>query len=451
MRLVSRLPAAVLLGIGLALSIAAQSAPAPEEAVLRQIYAEALTHGQAFDNLRVLVNGSPGRLAGSKSLERAVVWGEQTLTALKLDRVFKQDVMVPHWERGAKESVALLPPTGVTGEAVALTAVALGGSAPTPKAGLTAEVVEVQSLDELEKLGREKLAGKIVFFNRPMDPALFSTFAAYGVAGDQRNRGPAAAAKFGAVAALTRSLTLAHDDVPHTGATARTPDGPNIPGAALSTLAADRLSAALIASPHTRVAVTINSQWLPDAPSHNVIGEIRGSEFPGEIILVGGHLDSWDIAPGAHDDGSGVVQSIEVLRLFRALGLKPRHTLRCVLFTNEENGTRGATAYASLAKDAHEKHLFAVETDSGGFQPRGFNLGSTQGNAHERAARWRPLFEPYGIYSFVKGVGGSDVNPLLVQGCTVAGLSPDSQRYFDYEGRSSESPGNDTAVSYGRR
>ena len=417
---------------GLASITAAQTTPSAEQETLRRIYTEALVHGQAFENLRALVTTSPGRLAGSKSLERAVVWGEQTLTALKLDRVYQQDVMVPHWERGAKESVAIVTATS----SVPLTAVALGGSVPTPPEGVAAEVVEVKSLDELEKLGREKLAGKIVFFNRAMNPEYISTGRAYGEAGDARNRGPAAAAKFGVVGVLTRSLTLALDDIPHTGATTYTPGQPKIPAAALSTLAADRLSVALATAArtgaHFLVSIKINSQWFPDALSHNVIGEIRGSEFPGEIILVGGHLDSWDIAPGAHDDGAGVVQSIEVLRLFRVLGLQPRHTLRCVLFTNEENGTAGSTAYASLAKDAHEKHVFAVETDNGGFQPRGFNLGSTQGNAHERAARWRPLFEPYGILSFVKGQGGTDVNPLLVQGCTVAGLTPDSQRYFDY-------------------
>jgi carboxypeptidase Q len=299
-----------------------------------------------------------------------------------------------------------------------------------------AEVVEVHSLDEVVTLGRSKIEGKIVFFNRPMDPTMISTGAAYGAAGDQRNRGPGVAGKYGAAGVLTRSLTLLADDIPHTGATTYPPDTPKVPAAALSIVAAHKLSAALATAAKNggtvRVAMKINSQWFDPAPSQNVIGEIRGTEFPEEIILVGGHLDSWDIAPGAHDDGAGVVQSIEVLRLFRALGLKPRHTLRCVLFTNEENGTAGSTAYASLAKEKKEKHILAVETDNGGFQPRGFNLGSTQGDAHERAnAKWRALFEPYGVYAFNKGTGGTDVGPLLLQGATVAGLTPDSQRYFD--------------------
>ena len=386
-----------------------------------------VVHGVVQDMIRALVTQSPGRLSGSPSLERAVAWADQTLATLHPDRVYQQDVMVPHWERGAKESVTLLTPAG----AESLRAVALGNSVPTPKDGVVAEVVEVHSLDELAVLGTARLSGKIVFYNRPMDPALFNPGDAYGVAGDQRNRGPAAATKFGAVAALTRSLTHAHDDVPHTGATSHVADQPNIPAAALSTVAADRLSAALAADPHLRVTIRINSKWFEPAPSHNVIGEIRGSEFPDQIIVVGGHLDSWDIAPGAHDDGAGVVQSIEVLRIFRALGLKPRHTVRCVLFVNEENGTAGAKAYAAAAKTSGEKHLLAVETDSGGFEPQGFTLESPQGDAHAHAARWLPLFRPYGIFEFRHGDGGTDVTPLLAQGVPVGELRTDSQRYFD--------------------
>jgi carboxypeptidase Q len=412
----------------------ASDAPAasPEAQMLQKIYAEALTHGRAHDNLRALVTQAPGRLSGSKSLERAVVWAEQTLNGLGLDRVYKQDVMVPQWERGGKEVVVMVSGAGTD----SLSAAALGGSGATPPTGLMAEVTEVKSLDEIVTLGRGKIEGRIVFFNRPMNPAFIKPAAAYSAAGDQRNRGPALAAKYGAVGALSRSLTFAHDDVPHTGMTRFAPGEAPIPCAALSLVAADKLSAAIAAAAKTggsvRIGMKIEARTLPDAPSHNVIGEIRGTEFPDEIILVGGHLDSWDIAPGAHDDGAGVVQSIEVLRLFRALGLKPRHTLRCVLFTNEENGSAGSTAYVDAMAAKKEKHVFALESDNGGFQPHGFNLGSTQGNAHERAAaRWTTLFAPYGISSFVKGTGGADISALLVRGTTVAGVTPDSQRYFD--------------------
>lgn len=431
-------PLSVLSACLLAPLAAAQAAAAGDaENTLRQLHTEALARGQAFENLRTLVTRFPGRLSGSKNLAGAIDWAEQALGGLNLDRVYRQDVKVPHWERGAKESVMMIH----AGGAEPLNALALGGSVPSPEGGVLAEVVEVRSLDEVITLGHAKIAGKIVFFNRPMDPAPIRPGLAYSGAGDQRSRGPSLAGKYGAVGALTRSLTHARDDFPHTGGTTYAPDNPKIPAAALSTIAADKLSAALAAARRgeaggngaaVRVALTIHSRWLPDAPSHNVIGEIRGSAFPDEIILVGGHLDSWDIAPGAHDNGAGVVQSMEVLRLFRVLGLKPRHTLRCVLFTNEENGLRGSAAYVTAMKQKQEKHLLAIETDSGGFQPRGFNLGSTQGDAHERAAaKWRALFEPYGIYAFIKGTGGADVGALLGLGVTVGGLTPDSQRYFD--------------------
>ncbi len=418
---------------------AALSPAAPVDSaaeMVNRIFAEALAHGQAHDQLRKLTTEYPGRLGGSQSLEGAVQWGARVLGGMGLTRVYLQDCKVTHWERGAPESVELLAARGPE----PLAAVALGNSAATPDGGLTAGVVEVHSLAEVEKLGRAGVTGKIVFFNRPMDPTLFATMRAYGVAGDQRNQGPGVAARFGAVAALSRSLTLAHDDVPHAGNSTFPPGVAPIPAAALSLVAADRLSAALAANPSTQVRLAIHARNFPDAPSHNVIGEIRGTEFPDQVIVVGGHLDSWDIAPGAHDDGAGIVQAIEVLRLFSALGLKPRHTLRCVLFVNEENGRGGSTAYVTAAKAAPERHFFAVESDAGGFAPTGFNVGSPQDPAlHQRAARWRPLFEPWGIWNFTKGAGGADISTLMLQGVPVAGLTPDSQRYFDYHHAVSDS------------
>lgn len=430
-----RLLAALGTGFCLVAALSAQPAPAPApapEAVLARIYAEALAHGEAYENLRALVGRYPGRLSGSPALAGAVTWAEATLRRLGPDRVFRQDVLVPHWERGAPESVHLLGPGG---QRVALPALALGGSVATPAGGLEADVVEVKSLSEAEARGAQ-LAGKVVFFNRPMDPAIANGGTAYVAAVDQRSRGPALAARFGAAAVLVRSMTQARDDLPHTGNTSFPGDAKRLPALAISTLAADRLTAAVAAAaaggPPARVAVVSHARVLPDAPSHNVIAEIKGSEFPDRVILVSGHLDSWDIAPGAHDNGAGVVQSIEVLRIFRTLGLKPRHTLRCVLFTNEENGLRGSTAYIDSVKRAGERHVLAVETDNGGFQPTGFNLGSTQGDAHARAAaKWSQLFAPYGIAAFRKGTGGADVANLLPLGVTVAGLTPDSPRYFD--------------------
>ncbi len=414
---------AALLAAALAGTATAQDSPSDDAARIRQLYDAALVNSPAFDQLRELTEKFPGRLSGSKNLEGAVQWAKAELEKLGCDRIELQPVMVPHWERGAAESVRL-------GD-VPLAAVALGNSGATPGGGLTAPVIEVKSLAELEQLGRDAVAGKIVLFNRPMSPLHLSPFKAYGEAVDQRSRGPAAAARLGAVAALVRSMTHAQDDVPHTGNTTFPPDVTAIPAIALSTRAADALSAALATGRNVSVSLSVHARTLPETLSPNVIGEIRGAEFPGKIILVSGHLDSWDITPGAHDDGAGCVQSLEVLRLLKAVGHRPRHTIRVVLFTNEENGLRGAAEYARVVGEKKEEHLLALETDAGGFQPRGFNLGNPAGDAHTRAGRWLPLLAPYGIHFFQAGAGGADVGPLLRYGYTVAGLTPDSQRYFD--------------------
>lgn len=400
----------------------------PDAIMLRKIHDAALSGSPAYVQLRELTGKFPGRLSGSKNLEGAVLWAKTVLEQTGVDRIELQPVMVPHWERGAPESVLVIGPVGTRSQAQVLSATALGGSVPTPAGGLIAGVVELLSLDALKTAD---VKGKIVFFNRPMRAQEITPGTAYGGAGDQRNRGPAEAAKFGAVGVLTRSLTQSLDDIPHTGNTTYLPDVPRIPAAALSTLAADRLSAALRADPAIQVELAIHSQWFADAPSYNVIAEIKGSEFPEKIILVGGHLDSWDITPGAHDDGAGVVQAIEVLRLFKATGYQPRHTIRCVLFVNEENGTRGALEYARIAGEKKEEHLLALESDSGGFQPRGIQLGNTAGNAATRAARWLSLFEPYGRLDIRAGKGGTDVMPLLAKGYAVGELLTESQRYFD--------------------
>jgi carboxypeptidase Q len=394
---------------------------ARDEKMLRALYDAALTTSPAYENLRELVTRYPGRLSGSPALEGAVRWAETALRAAGAEHTALQPVMVPHWELVAPEHVAI-----VGGGPLAATA--LGGSVATPDGPLTASVVEIRSLAEL---ATTDVRGRIVFFNRPMNPTRVIPGQAYGEAVDQRVQGPAAAAKLGAVGALVRSMTHRLDDVPHTGSTTYPPDGPRIAAAALSTVAADRLSAALRADPALRVTLQINARWLDDALSHNVIGELRGTVHQDKIILVGGHLDSWHNTPGAHDDGTGVVQSIEVLRLLRAVGYRPRHTIRAVLFTNEENGLRGAAAYSTLAKERQEFHLLAIESDGGGHQPRGFNLGNPAGDAHRKAERWLPLFAPYGVHYFQAGRGGADVAPLLAHGATVAGLQSDTQRYFD--------------------
>lgn len=398
---------------------------ADDAALLRRLYDAALVDSPMYAQLRELTERFPGRLAGTPAGREAEAWAAQILRDMGCDRTELQPVMVPHWERGAPESVYALTSSG---RSIALAATALGGSVPTPPAGLRARVVELHGLDELPSAD---VRGKIVFFNGAMDPRHINPGQAYAEAGKQRNQGPAEAARQGAVGVLVRSLTQKTDDVPHTGNTTYLPEMPRIPAAALSLVAADTLSGLLRSDPALEVSLTINSSWHEDRPAANVIGEIRGMEFPDKIILVGGHLDSWDIAPGAQDDGAGVVQSIEVLRLLRAAGHRPRHTIRCVLFANEENGLRGALEYARLAAARQETHVLALETDGGAGGAVGFNLGNTAGDAHLKAARFQPLFAPYGVFVFQAGRGGADVGPLMAKGVTVAGLLPNPQRYFD--------------------
>jgi carboxypeptidase Q len=410
---------------------AEETDPAPDPAdvqMLARLHDAALDGSPIHDRLADLVQRHPGRLAGSPNLAQAIQWARSLLEQQGVDRLELQPVQVPHWERGAPERVALVP-SDPAALPVPLAALALGGSVATPAGGLLAPVVELQSLDALKDTD---VRGKIVFFNRPMDPRAVTPGRAYSGAVDQRSRGPAEAARHGAVAVLIRSLTHSRDDYPHTGQTRYLPESPAIPAAALSTLAADRLSTALRADPNLRVSVAIHSRSFDDALSHNLIAELRGTEAPEKVILVGGHLDSWDISPGAHDDGAGCVQAIEVLRLLQAAGYRPRHTIRCVLFTNEENGLRGAMEYARVVGERQEEHVLALESDSGGFGPRGFQLGNTRDDAHARAARWLPLFAPYGIHAFTRGNGGADVHPLMAKGYAVGQIIPDTQRYFDF-------------------
>ncbi|SNC63840.1 Peptidase family M28 [Hymenobacter gelipurpurascens] len=410
------------------LTVAAQSARvnATDSVNIRKIYDEALARGQSYENLRELTGRIGGRLSGSPQAEQAVQWGKTTMEKMGLDRVYLQEVMVPHWVRGAKEKAQV---RGAKGKGISLNVCALGGSVGT-NGKIKAQVIEVQSLQELAALPADKVKGKLVFFNRPMNPLYIETGRAYGEAGDQRRSGAAEAAKRGAVGALVRSLSLAHDDFPHTG-TMRYEDGvAQVPAAALSTNGADELSQLLKADKNLTVELEMSCQTLPEVKSYNVVGEIKGSKYPDEIITVGGHLDSWDLAQGAHDDGTGCVQSMEVLRLLKASGLRPERTVRAVLFMNEENGTRGGNKYAELAKAAQEKHLAAMESDGGGFTPRGFSIEADPATVR-KVQQWEPLFVPYGSGDITPGHGGTDIGPLKGQAKALIGYNCDDQRYFD--------------------
>lgn len=412
-------------------TVNAQVSEAVEDSLnIRKIYDMALLNGQAYNWLGHLSNEIGPRLSGSYNAEQAVRHTKKELEKLGLDKVWLQPVMVPKWVRGAKESAYVESTPGSTRN---INITALGGSVATPAGGIKAEVLEVQGIEGLERYGEAQIKGKIVFYNRPMKADLINTFSAYGGCVDQRYSGAAEAAKYGAVGVIVRSLNLRQDDFPHTGAMSygELPVSQRIPAAAVSTNDADYLSGILKLQENAKVFFKLNSEQFPDVQSHNVIGEITGSEFPDEYIVVGGHLDSWDLGDGSHDDGAGVVQSMEVLRLIKEIGYKPKRSIRVVLFMNEENGLRGGNKYAEVAKDRGENHIFALESDSGGFTPRGFSFEAND-NQFAQISGWKNLFMPYLIHLFDRGGSGADIGPLRGGNTVLAGLRPDSQRYFDH-------------------
>jgi carboxypeptidase Q len=405
---------------------------AQDSLMIRKIYDEELVNGQCYGNLHYLCKNIGQRISGSANAQKAVEWGKKLMESYGFDRVFLQPVMVPHWVRGAKEEGAIIKGDKRTPVHIA----ALGMSVATPKKGLTAAVVEVHSLKDLDSLGTKVIKGKIVFFNRPFDPKFIETLYAYGTAGDQRFAGPAAAAKYGAVGVIVRSLTESIDNYPHTGATSVVKDGLNIPAAAISTIDANKLSIMLKmrSFPPVKFYFKQNCITLPDAPSFNVVGEMKGTESPNKFITVGGHLDSWDLAEGAHDDGTGIVQAVEALHLLKIVGYRPKNSIRAVFFINEENGDRGGIKYAELASQNKEEHIAAVESDLGGFTPRGFTFeGVSPAWLHNINNKWGKLLSPYGSGVLAAGGGGSDIGPLAEKqkGVVLIGYLPDSQRYFD--------------------
>lgn len=400
-----------------------------DAAYIRKIYDEALERGESYSMLRYLTKNIGGRLSGSPQAAAAVEWSRQQMMAYGFDTVYLQPVMVPHWVRGNVEVGRIVNSKKLGSMEIPVTA--LGNSVGTGPEGTLAEVIEVNDFQELAELGEAKIKGKIVFFNRPMDPKLMDTFSAYSGASNQRGSGPTEAAKYGAIGVIVRSLSSFKDQVLHTGSTNYGLNVPKIPAVAITTHHADFLSDLLKDDKGLQFYFETHAEMLEDVLSYNVVGEIKGSTNPDEIIVVGGHLDSWDLSEGAHDDGAGCVQSIEALRLFKALGYRPKRTLRAVMFMNEENGLRGGRKYAELAAQNNEKHIAALESDRGGFLPIGFGITGTKAQ-QKKMIDWAPLFHPFGLYQFKAGGGGADISPLRTQDVPTIGYIPDSQRYFKY-------------------
>ncbi len=405
------------------------SLTAQDESNVKLIFDNALQNGKSYEMLHHLTTNVGSRLSGSPGAAAAVEWSRHVMQDFGFDSVWLQPVMVPHWVRGQQEIGRVINSKKMG--TVSMNVCALGGSIGTGPDGMVSKIIEVKSFEELAQLGSKNVQGKIVFFNRPMDPTKINTFAAYGGAVNQRGGGASEADKYGAVAVIVRSMSPNNEEYPHTGGMRYATNVPKIPAVAISTKHAELLSKLVKEDKELQFYLETHCETLDDAPSFNVVGEIKGSENKDEIIVVGGHLDSWDLAQGAHDDGAGCVQSIEVLRLFKMIGYKPKRTIRAVMFMNEENGLRGGIKYAELAEKNKEKHIAAIESDRGGFTPRGFTISASD-PARQKIQSWKPLLEPYGLTDFSQEGGGADIGPLGSQGTALIGFLPDSQRYFNY-------------------
>lgn len=399
----------------------------PDSLMISKIYQESFYNGEAYDNLHYLTKHIGHRITGSPQAQLAVQWSKSVMEELSFDKVYLQDVKVPYWNRGTAEKAFIV------GSGKKLNVLALGGSVATPAGGIEAEVIEVELLSDLRKYGDE-VHGKIVFVNKPWDESLVETGVAYGLNSGQRSRGPVEAAKLGAVAYLFRSLGSGIDDYPHTGGTRYTKGIDSIPAMAISAVGANTLSKALKDNAKLRVFLQQNCAWKGEVSSHNVIGEWKGSAFPDQVITIGGHLDSWDVGEGAHDNGTGTMGTLDAIRTLMKLGYKPRHTIRLVFYMNEENGVHGATQYGLHAVERKEKLVAAIESDAGGFAPRGFDIKGGAEAVSWIQTYWKPLFEDtYWVSRFLQGGPGVDsgVWGKYYPKALMFNFRPDPHRYFD--------------------
>lgn len=395
---------------------------------IRKAFDTALKNGNAYSDLRSLCKDIGPRLSGSAEAQMAVEWSYSKMKSYGFDSVYLQEIKVPHWERGTKEVGWIKSEEGTITKVKLL---ALGGSIGT-NGILEGSVIQFTSLEELKKATKTEVNGKIVFLNQAMDETQINTFKAYGGCYPIRGDGAVEAAKLGAIAVIIRSLAMPIDENPHTGSMHYEDGIQKIPAAAISTADAEALSE-ILRNQEANFIFEMDCQVFPDAISYNVIAEIKGQKNPNNIITFGGHLDSWDTGEGAHDDGAGVVHCMESLRILKTLEYKPQNTLRVVFFMNEENGNMGGKSYANWVKDKGEIQIAALESDRGGFSPRGFSCdgGEIYLNFLDSISS---LFVPYEMYEFNKGYGGVDIGPLkdAYIGIPLFGFIPDSQRYFDF-------------------
>lgn len=401
-------------------------AQAQDSVTFRKISDQIMLRGKCYEDLRVLCKTIGHRLSGSPQADKAVTWGEKALREAGADKVWLQPVEVPYWVRG-KESLKL---KFGNQEWQQIPMLSLGNTIGTNGKVLEAQIVMVEDFEAFKKLTPQEVSGKIIYFNHRFPQELVNTFDGYGVAGAYRWSAPNMAAAKGAAAVIIRSVSTGADDAPHTGSLRYADSIKPIPAVAIGNNSADRLEQQCKKG-SVRAQLQSECKMMGTKPSFNVIGELTGTRYPEQIVLVGGHLDSWDVGEGAHDDGAGCVQSIEVIRSLKALNMRPKRSIRVVLFMNEENGLKGGLAYADSSKANNENHIFALESDAGGFSPRGLGLDMSA-EKRKYLQSFRHLFLPYGVYDFEQEHGGADISPLKKAGVPVSGLIPDAQRYFDY-------------------
>jgi Zn-dependent M28 family amino/carboxypeptidase len=394
----------------------------------------ALADEAGLNRLEYLCYRIGNRLSGSAALDQAIAWGAEEMKKAGLANVRTIPAKVPHWVRG-RESAEMVEP-----QQKPLFMLGLGGSVATPPDGITADVVAVSSFDELEKLGKSGVEGKIVLYDAP--------FVSYGQTVAYRTNGASRAARLGAVAALVRSITPRSLRDPHTGAMQYSASDPKIPTAAVSVEDAMWIHGLTRAGERVRIHLAMEAHTEPDADSADVVGEIVGRDKPDEVVVIGGHIDSWDVGQGAHDDGGGIMAALEAVALIKKLGLQPRRTIRLVFWTNEENGGRGGVAYSDWARAQGSKHIAAIEMDGGAEKPTGFDLGLGQrpprGAARtapqagappemmQRATAIGALLKRIDAAKIVPGEGEADIEPLMAQGVPGFGLRTVETHYFDY-------------------
>ncbi|QQS37720.1 MAG: M28 family peptidase [Ignavibacteriales bacterium] len=395
------------------------------KSICEQLVRSALIERRGYKWLEEFCKIGP-RLSGSTQSLQAIQWAEMKMKEIGFDTVWLQPVMVPHWERGTTEEAIIV--NSKINNGFSLNILTLGGSVATPPEGITAEVIELRNFEELEKSAAD-VYGKIVFFNRELDQGQLNTFAGYGGAINQRVYGAIEAAQYGAIAVLIRSVTTKYDNVPHTGVVAYRDTITKIPAAAIGQVDADFLSSLIKAEVNLKVQLKLDCRILPDKLSYNVIGDVRGTKNPDEFILVSGHVDSWDVGDGAHDDAAGCIQSIEVIDLLKRNKINLSKTLRCVLFINEENGSRGSIEYARYTDSLNINHIAAIESDRGAYTPVGFTIENNE-EAISNMQKWLPLLELSSIDWIRKGGSGADISRLKKTKALI-GYIPDDQRYMD--------------------